>query len=126
MLRSVRLIALLGALVVSLVAPAAVSASTDCGIAALGTTTASLSVDPATGDFNGKSAEKDRSGLVQKVDNAFAAFSAGKYVGAIQKLDDFSSKVTSLRDTGKLDAEPANALLADAAAARSCVEALTV
>ena len=46
--------------------------------------------------------EKDRIGLLGKLDNALRALSAGKDADAVQKLTDFLNKVTTLEAQGKL------------------------
>ena len=67
---------------------------------------------------------KDQTGLLDKLDNAAAALTAGKPAGAVLKLTDFQAKVQALGSTGKLGAEDAARLDAQAAAALRCLESV--
>jgi hypothetical protein len=72
----------------------------------------------------GKNAEKDRAGLLGKLDNASSALTAGKNSDAIQKLDDFVAKVMQLRDAGKIASADAESLIAGANDAIGCIQQL--
>jgi len=56
--------------------------------------------------ITGKNAEKDRAGLVGKLDNASASLSRGKLCDAIRKLTDFRTKVNQLIAAGKINSDP--------------------
>ena len=81
---------------------------------------ATLAVDSFTNP------DKDQAGLVGKLDSASAKLAQGKFEDAIRALTQFRDKVADLRDQGKIDLEDANALIAGANDAISCVESLTV
>src|SRR5687767_13835108 len=51
-----------------------------------------------TAPITGKNAEKDRTGLVNKLDNASTALSLGKNADAVGKLTDFAVKVGQLKE----------------------------
>lgn len=110
---------LLVVLAVALVAVPAASATTveECQaeIAALRADTATVTT------FTN---ERDRTGLLGKLDNASLALDKGKYAGAIQKLNDYRSKVETLGSTGKLGADDAARLDAAAEDAIACIEAI--
>lgn len=74
--------------------------------------------------ITGKNADKDRAGLVGKLDNASADLAAGKNADAIQKLNDFIGKVTQLRDGGKIGTGDADTLVAAANDAILCIQEL--
>ena|SRR5687767_2733530 len=65
---------------------------------------------------------KDQAGLLGKLDNSSAALTAGKNADAVQKLTDFRTKVQALGSNGKLGAEDAARLDAEAAAAIGCIQ----
>jgi hypothetical protein len=67
---------------------------------------------------------KDQTELLNKLDGAATALTAGKSAGAVLKLTDFQAKVQALGSTGKLGAEDAARLDAGAAAAVSCLESV--
>ena len=56
--------------------------------------------------LTGKNAEKDRAGLLNKLDNASASLSRGKLCDAIRKLTDFRNKVNQLIAAGKINSDP--------------------
>jgi hypothetical protein len=85
---------------------------------------ADLRTATQTAPITGKNAEKDRAGLVGKLDNAAADLAAGKNSDAIQKLDDFIRKVAQLRDAAKIAIGDAGSLVAAANDAILCIEAL--
>lgn len=112
------LIALLG-LLAAIAVPASAGAATvdDCQaqISALRTDTSTV-----TTFVNAK----DRTGLLDKLDNASAALTAGKNAGAVLKLSDFRAKVQALGSTGKLGADDAARLDAGATAAIGCIDSI--
>jgi hypothetical protein len=111
-------IALLG-LLAAVAFPASASASTieECQtqITNLRTDTATVTTFVNAGD---------QTGLLEKLDNASAALTAGKNAGAIRKLTDFRTKVQALGSAAKLGADDAARLDAGAAAAIGCIESL--
>ena len=115
------IITLLGLLIAIMAAPASAGAATvdDCQalLSAVRTDTAT------TATFTNAN---DQVGLLEKLDNASAALSAGKNAGAVRKLADFRVKAQTLASTGKLAAEDAARLDAEAAAAISCIESIGV
>lgn len=75
--------------------------------------------------ITGRNADKDRAGLVGKLDNASADLAAGKNADAIQKLNDFVNKVGQLLDAGKIGADDAANLVAGANAVILCIQELS-
>jgi hypothetical protein len=79
--------------------------------------------------ITGKNAEKDRAGLLGKLDAASADLNSGKLCGAIRKLTDFRNKVNQLIAAGKINTDP-NAgvtgqdLVVGANESIACVESL--
>ena len=76
----------------------------------------------------GKNAEKDRAGLLTKLDGATASLSRGKLCDAIRKLTDFRNKVNQLIAAGKINNDPAvgttgQDLVDGANEAIACIEA---
>ena len=112
-----RLFIVLLALAATVAFPAAAGAATtaDCQaqIEALRTDTAAVTTFANA---------KDQTGLLNKLDQAAAALTAGKTAGAVLKLTDFQAKVQALGSAGKLGAEDAARLDAGAAAAVGCLE----
>jgi len=109
------LLALLAAVAFPASAGAAAAADCQTQIEALRTDTAAV-----TTFVN----DRDQTGLLNKLDNAAAALTAGKTGGAVLKLTDFQAKVQALGSAGKLGAEDAARLDAEAAAAVSCLESV--
>src|SRR5215207_6112225 len=70
--------------------------------------------------------EKDRAGLVGKLDSASDKLAQGKFEGAIQALTQFRDKVADLQAQGKIDLDDADALIAGADDAIACVQSLIV
>ena len=70
--------------------------------------------------------EKDRAGLVGKLDGAAKALSTGKNSDAVQKLTDFVNKVTTLQAQGKINPAEAAPLLSGAESAIACINGLSV
>ncbi|HEX8163109.1 MAG TPA: hypothetical protein VF538_14665 [Pyrinomonadaceae bacterium] len=97
---------------------------------------ANLKSETQTVIITGKAAERDRAGLVGKVDNASFALDRGKFCDAIQKLNDFKAKVNQLIAAGQINQNPTDAngatlatgtqLLADADAAIHCINQLQI
>ncbi|HVG29426.1 MAG TPA: hypothetical protein VM864_06865 [Pyrinomonadaceae bacterium] len=97
---------------------------------------ANLKAETQTVIITGKNAEKDRTGLVGKADNASFALDRGKFCDAIQKLNDFKSKINQLIAAGNINQNPTDAngntiatgnqLLADADAAINCINRLQI
>ena len=56
--------------------------------------------------LTGKKAEKNRAGLLGKLDNASTALAKGKLCGAIRKLTDFRNKVNQLIASGSINNDP--------------------
>jgi hypothetical protein len=67
--------------------------------------------------------EKDRAGLLDKLDGAVKALSAGKSSDAVQKLTNFRDKVTTLQLQGKIGPESTQ-LISSADAAIVCINSL--
>ena len=98
--RSVALAALVLALLPAFVVQ---SASTNQDCQAL---IAPLVVDTQAVLIVGKNAEKNRAGLLAKLDGASASLDSGKLCTAIQKLNDFRSKVNQLIASGSINTDP--------------------
>jgi hypothetical protein len=76
-----------------------------------------------------KNAEKDRAGLIAKLDAASLALDRAKFCDAIQKLNDFTAKVNQLVAAGHINQDSAagvtgTELLADADSAIDCINDL--
>ena len=78
----------------------------------------SLRASTVTASFT---SEKDRTGLLGKLDSASRALSVGKNADAVQKLTDFLNKVTTLKTQGKLLSADADLLAAGAQDAITCL-----
>ena len=81
--------------------------------------------------ITGKSAEKDRAGLVAKLDEATLKVDQGKFCDAIAKLNDFKVRVNQLIAAGKINQDPAagttgQELLSDADATIAALNELQV
>ena len=115
LLRSV--LTLLSLLLVLTIAPASAGAVTveDCQ-----TQLAALRADTATTATFVNA--KDQLGLLDKIDSGAVALSIGKSATTVAKLTDFRVKVQALGPAGKLAAEDAARLEAEAAAVIACVE----
>jgi hypothetical protein len=72
-------------------------------------------------DFTGKSADKDRLGLLDKLDSASEKLEQGKTEDAVRNLESFRDKVIDLANQGKLEREDADRLIAAASAAIACI-----
>jgi hypothetical protein len=65
-----------------------------------------LRADTEAVALTGRQAEKNRAGLLGKLDNASRDLSRGKLCGAIQKLTDFRNKVNQLIVSGSINTDP--------------------
>ena len=74
--------------------------------------------------FFGQNAEKNRLGLLTKLDNASVKLTEGKNADAIQKLTNFRDTVAALNAQGKIDPADANTLILGANDAIACITAL--
>jgi hypothetical protein len=70
--------------------------------------------------FTGQNAEKDRSGLLGKLDSASKKLAEGKPADAIRSLTDFGTKVSTLEAQGKLTPDQIDD--ASVAEAIACIE----
>lgn len=78
--------------------------------------------------IGGKNAEKNRTGLLGKLDGASRDLDRGKLCGAIGKLADFNQKISQLNASGSINADPSAGvtgldLIADANSAIACIQA---
>ena len=74
--------------------------------------------------FIGHNAEKNRTGLVAKLDNASVKLAEGKNADAIQKLTNFRDTVAALNTQGKIAPADAQTLVSGADDAIACIAAL--
>jgi hypothetical protein len=87
---------------------------------------ANLRSQTETITITGQQADKDRAGLLAKLDAASLKLDQGKFCDAITKLNDFKTKVNQLVAAGKINTDPANGttaqdLLNGADAAINCI-----
>lgn len=97
---------------------------------------ANLRTDTQAVQITGKSAEKDRTGLTGKLDNASFALNQAKFCDAIQKLNDYKSKINQLVASGQINQNSTDAngntlvtaqqLLSEADAAITCINNLKI
>jgi hypothetical protein len=66
--------------------------------------------------------DKERTGLLKPIDDAGALAALGKTSDAIKKLLDYEVKVDQLEAAGRISAESAARLRADAEAAIACLQ----
>ena len=85
---------------------------------------AALSLQTQSATFIGQNAEKNRTNLVAKLDDASQKLAEGKNADAIQKLTNFRDTVATLNTYGKVDPDDANALISGANAAIDCITAV--
>lgn len=81
--------------------------------------------------ITGKSAEKDRTGLLDKLNEANLKLDQAKFCDSIAKLNDFKAKVNALIAAGRINQDPAlgttgQELLADADAIIAALNELQV
>lgn len=79
--------------------------------------------------ITGKNAEKNRAGLLAKLDNASTSLSKGKLCDAIRKLNDFRNKVNQLIASGSINTDTSAGvtgqdLVDGATEAIACIQAL--
>ena len=75
--------------------------------------------------FVGQNAAKDQAGLIGKLDSATKKLAEGKNQDALANLTSFRDKVATLAAQGKVSQADADALVARANEAISCVQGLT-
>ena len=97
------LAALLCALAIFVTAPLA-HATTVTEVQAM---IASLRTKTETVIITGKSADKDRSGLLEKLNEATLKVDQAKFCDAIVKINDYKTRVSSLIAAGKINQDPA-------------------
>jgi len=68
---------------------------------------AALKAKTETVLITGKSADKDRAGLLDKLNEATLKVDQAKFCDAIVKLNDFKAKVNALIAAGKINQDPA-------------------
>jgi hypothetical protein len=85
-----------------------------------------LKVQTTSAELLGPNAEKDRAGLLDKLDAATTKLGEGKFSDAIQKLTDFRTKVEELNAAAepKINPDDAAALIAGADDAIACIDSL--
>jgi hypothetical protein len=81
--------------------------------------------------ITGKAAEKDRAGLLDKLNEASLKVDQAKFCDAIAKLNDFKARVNALIAAGKINQDPAlgttgQELIADADATIAALNELQV
>ena len=83
-----------------------------------------LRAQSATVAISGRNADRDRAGLLGKLDEASAKLATGKNADAVQKLDDFRVKVQQLEASGHVATGDAQPLIAGADDAIACIGSL--
>jgi hypothetical protein len=68
---------------------------------------ASLKAKSSTVTITGKQADKDRAGLLDKLNEASLKVDQAKFCDAIVKLNDFKARVSQLIAAGKINQDPA-------------------
>lgn len=68
---------------------------------------ASLTAKTTNVVITGKSAEKDRAGLLEKLNEAKLKVDQAKFCDAVAKLNDFKARVNALIVAGKINQDPA-------------------
>jgi hypothetical protein len=120
--------AILFALALFVAAPLAAYATTVTEVQAM---IASLKAKTETVVITGKQADKDRTGLLDKLNEASLKVDQAKFCDAIAKLNDFKVRVNALISAGKINQDPAlgttgTELLADADATIAALNELQV
>ena len=87
-----------------------------------------LAVDTPAVIIVGKNAEKNRAGLLNKLEGTSTSLASGKLCSAIQKLTDFRDKINQLIASGSINTDPTvgvtgQDLANDASDAIACVQA---
>jgi hypothetical protein len=85
---------------------------------------AALEDATTSASFSGQNAEKNRTGLLTKLDNASVKLAQGKNADAIQKLTNFRDTVAALNTQVKINPDDANTLISGANDAIACITAL--
>jgi hypothetical protein len=85
----------------------------------------SLRTATETVTITGKNADKDRAGLLGKIDAASADLSAGKNAGAVQKLTNYRTKVEQLAASGHVTSTDATSLISQVDSAIACINPAT-
>ena len=90
---------------------------------------AALRADTEAVVITGKNADKNRAGLLGKLDTASLDLDRGKFCGALRKLTDYRDKVNQLIASGSINQDPAAGvtgqdLLDGVNEAIACVESL--
>ena len=67
---------------------------------------ASLRTKTETVLITGKSADKDRAGLIEKLTDAALKLDQGKFCDAVVKVNDFKTRVTALIAAGRINQDP--------------------
>ncbi len=68
---------------------------------------AALRADTQAVTITGKNADKNRTGLLGKLDAASLDLDRGKFCGALRKLTDYRNKVNQLIASGSINTDPA-------------------
>lgn len=92
---------------------------------------AALRVQTQSVTMTGRNADRDRLGLIGKLDNATLSIDKAKFCDAIQKLNDYKAKINQLIAANKINNDPTEGvtgdeLLTDADAAITCIRELIV
>lgn len=116
MMKKTSFAAILFALAMLVAAPMAAYATTVTEVQAMIT---SLRTKTENVIITGKQADKDRQGLLAKLNEAALKVDQGKFCDAIAKLNDYKRVVSHLIETGRINQDPAlgttgTELLADA------------
>jgi hypothetical protein len=93
------------------------------------TAIANLKTETTSIAITGRNADKDRAGLIGKLDAAAFSLDQAKFCDAIQKLNDYRAKVNQLIAAGKINTDPmssptAQDLLTGADNAIACINQL--
>jgi uncharacterized iron-regulated protein len=85
-----------------------------------------LVTQTASAEFFGRNAERDRAGLLDKLDQATAKLAEAKFADAIEKLTDFRTTVEEFiaGPKPKINPDDAAALIAGANDAVACIDSL--
>ena len=72
--------------------------------------------------LTGQNADRERAGLVNKLNEAAIKLNQAKFCDSLVKLNDFEVKLQQLASAGKITFEDAEVLSRDAATASQCVQ----
>ena len=123
MMKHLRLLVALAVLAASLAiiaAPAFAQTAAECSAKI-----EALKAQTAATTFVGQNAAKDQAGLIGKLESAQSKLAQGKNQDALANLISFRDKVATLAAQGKVSQADADALVARANEAISCVQGLT-